>query len=209
MAINQLIYVVDDYPAIAEVAKRYLLAAGGFEVRTFTSARDLLHDFVPNTVDCVVADLKMPGLDGGELHLELAQQDPSLSFVFVTGFADVKTAVKLMEQGAFTLLEKPFSAEDLVVSVRRAVEQTSELRAKQSQREQAATLLSTLTEDERDVMECMVAGLPNKTIANKLALSSRTVDRRRHAVLTKMQVSSVPELAALVARLDLETPAAN
>lgn len=197
---NYLVFVVDDVPEIVDLACRMLQAAGGFDCRCFTSTEKLLEEFLPQQVDCVLSDLKMPR-DGAELQREIAVLDPLLSFVFISGHADVKTAVRLMEQGALTLVEKPFTAKELVSAVTRGAERTRQLRSRQSNQIEAAARLATLSPDEREVLECLVAGLPNKSIAHNLSLSSRTVDRRRQNILQKMQVDSVVELVAVVTRL--------
>lgn len=201
---NYVVFIVDDVPEIVDLACCLLHAAGGFECRGFTLTEPLLEAFSPHTVDCIVADLKMPR-DGAELHRQIAVLDPLLSFVFISGYADVKTAVRLMEHGALTLVEKPFTSEELVSAVRKGAERTRQLRARQADRLEAAARLSTLTADEREVLDCMVSGVPNKSIAHSLSLSPRTVDRRRQDVLRKMNVSSIPELVAIVLRLKTES----
>lgn len=202
---DYLIYIIDDVPEIVDLGRRILEAAGGFSCRGFTDVDDLLAQFAPHMVDCVVADLKMPH-DGGELHRQIAQQDPLLSFVFISGYADVRTAVRLMQQGAVTLVEKPFTSEELVTEVRKGAERTRQLRSRQADRLDAAARLASLSPDEREVLNCLVEGIPNKSIAQKLSLSPRTVDRRRQEVLQKMDVDSVVKLAGLVTRLQTESP---
>lgn len=197
---NYLVYVIDDVPEIVDLACRMLYAAGGFDCRCYTSTEKLLEEFLPQQVDCVLSDLKMPR-DGAELQRQIAILDPLLSFVFISGHADVKTAVRLMEQGALTLVEKPFTSKELISAVTKGAERTRQLRNRQSDRLAAAARLGTLSTEEREVLECMVSGLPNKSIAHNLSLSSRTVDRRRQNILQKMQVESVPELVAIVTRL--------
>ena len=121
--------------------------------------------------------------------------------IVLTAHADVKTAVRLMEEGATTLLEKPFQPDDLYAAVDRAVRATVARRSAEEKLAEARRNFAELTADEREVLECMVAGLANKTISSQLHLSMRTVDRRRRSVLTKMECDSVSELATLIARL--------
>jgi FixJ family two-component response regulator len=111
-----------------------------------------------------------------------------------------------MEDGALTLLEKPYVPEDLRNAVEKATVLTVKRRAEREARAVALRGYDQLTEDEQQVLELMIAGIPNKTIASKLALSARTVDRRRNAVLTKMGVESVSELASLVTKFKLTPP---
>jgi FixJ family two-component response regulator len=107
----------------------------------------------------------------------------------------------MMEDGALTLVEKPYAPPELAAAVLRAVERTQAQRVERQSLNEAHQGMSRLTEDERRVMDYMVAGLPNKAIAMRLDLSLRTVDRRRSSVLSKMGVGSVSELAAVVTRL--------
>jgi two-component system response regulator FixJ len=202
MQSKNLIYVVDDSPSVVDVSTLYLQSSESFSCRGFLGGEDLLEEFVPGNVDCVVADLVMPGISGDELLKRLIERDPFLSFVVVTGYADVKTAVRLMEQGALTLLEKPFTPDQLLAAVQKGVNRTVSLRDSRSSVVGTKTLLAALKEDELQVMNCILAGMPNKAIAHKLTVSSRTVDRRRKSVLEKMKVESVAELAGLVARID-------
>jgi FixJ family two-component response regulator len=130
-----------------------------------------------------------------ELQRRLLAAESSLSVVVVTGVADVPTAVAAMKYGAVTLLEKPYCHDELLRAVERGLA-TSLQRWRRRQDEQAILQrLAKLSDEERGVMECLLAGKSNKQIAHKLDLSMRTVDRRRHAVLEKMGVNSVTKLA--------------
>lgn len=201
MTPSSLIYVVDDEPAVADVVCHYLQAAGEFNCRCFTTTEQLLAEFHADAVDCVVADLRMPGIGGCGLHQRLLQLDPLLSVVFISGYADVKTAVQVMERGAVTLLEKPFTSEQLVAAVRRGAQRTRHLRTQQADRREGEMRLRSLTSDERDVLDSIVAGVSNKIVCHKLSISPRTLDRRRRSILDKMRVSSPAQLIALVVRL--------
>lgn len=198
---REIVWVVDDEEAVATVAARILDASGEFECRIFSSPTECLSALQPGVVACVVSDLRMPQIDGGQLQQKLIKIDETLSILFLTGFADVPTAVQLMEQGAVTLLQKPYEPTDLVSAVRKAVRQCQNLRRQQAELAETKRRLEQLSEDEREVMECMVAGLSNKAIAYKLALSPRTLDRRRSSILQTMGVESAVELAAILERL--------
>ncbi|MEZ6100972.1 MAG: response regulator [Pirellulaceae bacterium] len=192
--------VVDDSPKILDLVCRILTASGEFDCVGYGNGAEMLARFRPGELDCVLTDLKMPEVDGEQLHRRLAQLDPMLSVVIVTGYADVKTAVRLMEQGTFTLLEKPFSAADLRTIAERAAERTRQRRRDLQPRLEEAARISLLSEEEREVLDGIIAGLPNKAIAYQLAISPRTLDRRRQSVMKKLQVNSAAEVAALVAR---------
>jgi two-component system response regulator FixJ len=195
-----LVCVVDDDPAVLELTCG-VLRTYGFDVRGYDGAEEFLAALDEKNVACVVTDLRMPNVDGGELLQRLHARVGVVSVIVVTAHADVRTAVKLMEEGATTLLEKPFQPNELFAAVERAVRATQSRRVAEERLAEARRHFAELTADERDVLECMVAGAANKSIASQLDLSMRTVDRRRRAVLTKMKVDSVSELAALVTKL--------
>ena len=123
-----------------------------------------------------------------------------ISTIVVTGVADVPTAVALMENGAVTLLEKPYDQAILLKAVVRGLEASKKLWEKQQAKRSVGQRLQTLSEEEQQVLQFMLSGEPNKIISSKLDLSMRTVDRRRQTILKKMQVQSLPELAMLVGR---------
>jgi two-component system response regulator FixJ len=208
-----LVCVIDDEPLVRQVTCR-ILSEGGFQAVEYASAEEFLAAFDELACGCVVTDLRMPGIDGAELLARLRKSGSIVAVIVLTGHADVRTAVKLMEDGALTLLEKPYEPEALLATVARATSQTA---ARRAARERVSTIerrLAQLTDDERQIMECMIAELPTKAIAAKLILSTRTVERRMFSVLQKMQVSGIAELAALMASLQpppfpLDPPEAN
>ncbi len=200
MTERRLICVVDDEAAVAALAAR-ILEPHGFQVRCYTTAEEFLREFDDQAVSCVVTDLRMPGMDGMELQQKLREQGSIVSLIVLTGHADVRTAVRMMEDGASTLLEKPYNPQEFVQAVQRAVERSETRRAEYEAMRTAQSRYQELNDVERQVLECMIAGLPNKAIAMKLDISMRTVDRRRHNVFQKMGVDSVSELATMVARL--------
>jgi len=195
-----LVSVIDDEPLVRDITCQ-MLSGGGFQARGFASAEEFLAAFDEQTCACVVTDLRMPGIDGAELLAQLRKQGSSVAVVVLTGHADVRTAVKLMEDGALTLLEKPYEPPALLDAVRRATQQTEKQRAAHERAAAIRQRLLQLTEEEQQVMECMIAELPTKAIAAKLVVSTRTIERRMLSVLQKMQVSGVAELASLMASL--------
>jgi len=200
--------VVDDDPEVRHIACR-ILEPAGYQVAEFGGGEEFLAAFDEAATVCVVADLRMPVMDGVEMLKRLRASGSVVSVVIVTGHADVRTAVRLMEDGALTLLEKPYEPSELLNAVARAVEQTHRRRADRSAIEGAREALESLTDDERDVLDFILVGEPNKTISSKLALSPRTVDRRRKSIFKKMKVESVPELATIMARLKMNRPSSS
>lgn len=201
MEAKPIVCIIDDDGSVRQIARR-VLELEGFEVRTYASADAFFAEYQADAVDCVLTDLQMPETSGEQLMQRLRELQSPVSIVVVTGHADVPTAVRLMEDGALTLLQKPYRPADLAAAARRAVTRTQAVRAEHNALDGARLGLARLTEDERRVMDFMVKGLPNKAIAMRLDLSMRTVDRRRNAVLTKMNVGSVSELVAVVTKLE-------
>ena len=200
MADRPVVCVVDDEEAVRRITAE-VLEHHGFKVRSYAAAEPFLAEFDEARVDCVVTDLRMPHIDGAQLQQRLQERGSIVSLVVLSGHADVRTAVKLMENGAVTLLEKPYKSQELAEVVEKAVAQTKARRAAQLDLRGAKAGFASLTAEERAVCDLMVAGLPNKTIAMRLDISMRTVDRRRSSVLSKMSVDSVSELAAAITRL--------
>jgi FixJ family two-component response regulator len=195
-----LVCVIDDEPLVREVTCR-ILGGSGFRPTGYASAEDFLAALDEPTCACVVTDLRMPGMSGAELLSQLRQSGSVVAVVVLTGHADVRTAVKLMEDGALTLLEKPYEPQALLAAVDRATKRTAAMRAARERVASVQRRFSQLTDEEREIMECMLAEMPTKTIAAKLVMSTRTVERRMLSVQQKMQVSGVAELAALMASL--------
>ncbi len=197
------VMIVDDVPHVVDYVHT-CLAMESFQVECFTSPKPLLEQFVAGATDVVLADLEMPEMDGRELQAQLAKLDPCLSFVVLTGHANVTTAVQLMEQGTFTLLEKPFTKDDLVTATIKAAEHTRACRQKRHGLADDMALVATLTDEEREVLDCLIEGHSNKAAVQKLAISSRTLDRRRAKILEKLKANSFAEVIALVIRTRLK-----
>jgi two-component system response regulator FixJ len=197
MTESTIVYVVDDDEVVLTSVEA-LLKQHGYQASCFLSAAEFLARADVDCPGCVVTDVLMPGMDGIELQRRLLEAQSPLSVVVVTGVADVPTAVAMMESGALTLLEKPYDHQRLLAAVERGLAASRE-RSQIRQKEQTvAQHLALLSEEERRVLELMVAGKPNKAIARGLNLGLRTVDRRRRAVLEKMSVQTVPQLALLL-----------
>jgi FixJ family two-component response regulator len=194
------IFIVDDDPAVL-AALSAMLEANGLASRGFSTASQFLAEVDPATEGCLITDVQMPGLGGVELQQHLRNLNSPLSVVVVSGAVDVPTAVRLMEGGAVTLLQKPYAMHELMAAVERALAASRARVRKRDESLAVAERFALLSAEERDVLRMMLAGAPNKTIASQLVMSPRTVDRRRHAVLEKMQVDSPAQLARLVALL--------
>lgn len=195
-----LVYVVDDDPGVL-YSLEALLSQHNYRVRCFTSAVDFLQGAQLDEVACLITDVQMPAVTGAELLQRLREIDSPMATIVVTGVADVPMAVALMESGAVTLLEKPYDQSALLNAVSRALSASEKEWQTQLAERTIGERLDTLSDEEQQVMQFMLAGEPNKAISSKLDMSMRTVDRRRQAILRKMQVQSLPELAMLVGKV--------
>ncbi len=142
----------------------------------------------------------MPEIDGFELQERLMAMRSVLSVIIVTGKADVNSTVRLMKNGAVTLLEKPYPPEDLLKEVNHSLALSQRRAERRRLRDAARKLLSMLDDDERAVMELAAEGLPNKAIAQRLALSARTVDRRRQSAMAKLGINSISGFTLLLSQ---------
>jgi len=191
--------IIDDDPMVRTLTAR-ILADAGIATLAFGTATEFLASDAPQISACVVTDLRMPQMDGAELLRRLRADGNFISVVFVTGFADIRTVVRLMADGALSLLEKPYNAGELVQVVRLAAERTEKQREERRNVLEAQRRFAQLSEESRSVAECMLAGMSNKLIVSKLAISPRTLDRRKQMVFATLGVSTVSELFALAAR---------
>jgi two-component system response regulator FixJ len=192
-----IVYLIDDDESVLN-SQRELLTAAGISVQPFRSAESFLAELNSQSAGCVVTDLKLSGMSGLDLQRRLIAIDSPLPLIVVSGHANVSTTVELMENGAITLLQKPYDAHQLLGAVQRGLDQFVESRKIAQEINSIQRRLNSLTDAEMSVLELMIAGRPNKVISTELEISMRTVDRRRSIVLEKMQVDSAPELARLV-----------
>jgi two-component system response regulator DctR len=201
--IDATIFIVDDDASVRE-ALAWLLRSRHLTSQAFDSAEAFLEmiegGFVPNRPCCLLLDVRMPGMSGLALFERLAERGlhQALPVIFLTGHADVPTAVSTVKRGAFDFCEKPFSDNVLVDRVEQALAQSASIVNAQLARECLLQRLAELTERERDVMQLVVEGLPNKRIADQLDISVRTVEVHRARVFEKMDVKSAVELANLL-----------
>ncbi len=187
------VFIVDDDPHVRDSVK-LLLEATGFQAQAFDSAKAFLASDAVNRQGCVVADIRMPDMDGLELQEELVRRQLPLPIIIVTGHGDVPLAVRAMKAGAIEFLEKPYNERALIESVRRGLREASALAEERSAAQAAATSLATLTDREREVFALLVVGHPNKVIAYKLDISPRTVEIHRAHVMEKMHARNLAEL---------------
>jgi two-component system, LuxR family, response regulator DctR len=202
-ALDAIVFIVDDDASVRE-ALAWLLRSRRLLSETFAGGEAfeamLQTDFVPTQPCCLLLDVRMPGLSGLELFDKLAQRGlvEMMPVIFLTGHADVPTAVHMVKRGAFDFCEKPFSDNALVDRIEQAIKRSGEVLAARGARQKLKARLQELTERESDVMRLVVEGVPNKLIADQLDISVRTVEVHRARVFDKMDVKSAVELANLL-----------
>jgi two-component system response regulator FixJ len=190
------VHVVDDDAAVRD-SLSLLLESAGFSVRAYDSAPAFLQALPVDPPGCVLTDVRMPEIDGLALQRRLNELGSRLPVIVMTGHGDVPIAVEALKAGAADFLEKPFDDAQLLAAVSNA------LAASQRDRDEAAAVaaitarLASLTPREREVLDRLVAGQPNKTIAYDLGSSPRTVEVHRARVMEKMCARSLPELVRM------------
>ena len=198
---NATVYIVDDDADVRD-ALAWLLRSRRLYSESFSCAEDFLQMLAERTVprqpQCLLLDVRMTGMSGLALFDQLKQREgliQTIPVIFLTGHADVPTAVQTVKQGAFDFCEKPFSDNVLVDRIDQALEQSAKYIEENALRHALLNRLAELTERERGVMKLVVEGVPNKLIADQLDISVRTVEVHRSRVFDKMQVKSAVELA--------------
>jgi FixJ family two-component response regulator len=196
------VFVVDDDKSFLKGVSR-LLRAAGHTVEAFASAEEFTDRCDPSMPGCLVLDLAMPSLNGLELQEALAARGCARPIVFLTGQADVPSSVQAMKHGAMDFLTKPVSEDTLLEAVGAALERDAAMRSGLTGVAEFRRRWATLTPREREVARHVVAGRLNKQIAHQLGTVERTVKFHRSHVMSKLDVSSVAELARLAERADL------
>ena len=192
------VHVVDDDEAIRD-ALGWLLRSRGLAARGWASAEAFLADFSEAMTGCLVLDVRMDGMSGVELLDRLQARGARLPVLFLTGHGDVPLAVSALKKGAFDFVEKPFNDNDLVDRIVAALSHDALRRQRAEAESTVASRLAALTPRERQVMERVLAGDYNKTIADALGIAVRTVEVHRARIFEKMGVRSAVELSQLLA----------
>jgi two-component system, LuxR family, response regulator FixJ len=200
MTANNVVHIVDDDDAVRQ-SLAFLLSSAGLPVRLYESASAFLAGLSAPQSGCLVTDIRMPGMTGIELLKALQEKSLSMPAIVITGHGDVPLAVEAMKAGAVDFIEKPFEEEEILNAVKRALEQGSD---ENGDGAVVAARLATLSERERQVLDGLVAGNPNKTIARGLGISPRTVEVYRANLMTKMQAKSLSQLIRMAILADIK-----
>ena len=199
-------FIIDDDPLYRGSTER-LVRSVGLRVQSFESAREFLSSRRPNVASCLVLDVRMPGLSGLDLQLELAKVGVQMPIIFVTGHGDIPMSVQAMKAGAVEFLAKPFRDQALLDAINQAIERDRVTRRQRARSVELRRRYESLGPREREVFECVVSGMLNKQMADKLGTTERTVKFHRGQIMRKMEAKSVAELVRFAYGLGIAGPA--
>jgi len=195
------VFIVDDDDGV-RASLRILLKSVGIAATPLASAKEFLASYHPSQPGCLLLDIRMPGMSGLELQTELNVRGAIIPVIFITGHGDVPMAVEAMQHGAFDFLQKPFRDQDVIDRVQKALARDRENRYALKGHERIRALLKSLTPREREVLDLMARGKPNKVMATELGLSPRTVEIHRAHVMEKMAANSVAQLLRMMMEVE-------
>ncbi len=196
MAHDAVVHLIDDDDGVRQ-AVAFLLTTSGFAVRVYDSAAAFLDALPTLQPGCIVTDVRMPEMDGLELQRQLKLRGVGLPVIVITGHGDVPLAVEAMKAGAIDFIEKPFNDEKLLSAIRIAIDRHARDANREDEIAAIRSRLDALSPREREVLDGLVAGLPNKTIAYDLKISARTVEVHRANLMARMGAGSLAELVRM------------
>lgn len=196
MKLEPTVFIVDDDAEMRSALYR-LVRSAGLHAETFASALEFLDAYRPDRPGCLLLDLLMPYMSGMELQKQLKIENINIPIIFLTGYGNVPTAVSAIKQGAVDFLEKPFDNEALLDRLRRAIELDATARLARHRHAEIGYRLAQLTPRELEILDMLIAGKPNKTIAHLLGVSVRTVETHRANIMEKMQADSLSDLVQM------------
>jgi two-component system response regulator FixJ len=193
---ERVVHLVDDDDSVRR-SVGFMLKTSGFRVEPYASGREILKKAKSLTPGCILLDIRMPGMDGLEVQEALKQAGVSLPVIIMTGHGDVPLSVKAMKAGAVDFIEKPFEKAVLLTALDQGFTSLKRSDDSRERAKGAAVRLQVLTSREREVLDGLAEGLPNKTIAYDLGISPRTVEIHRANLMTKLGVRSLSEALRL------------
>lgn len=188
----RLVHLVDDDEAIRR-SVGFALKTSGFQVRVYQSGNEILKTAPDLEPGCILLDIRMPGMDGLEVQEALKSKGIALPVIIMTGHGDVSLAVRAMKAGAIDFIEKPFEKTVLLSAIEHGLGRLEKLASNFKEANEAAVKLQLLTGRERDVLDGLAKGLPNKSIAFDLGISPRTVEIHRANLMSKLGAKSLSE----------------
>lgn len=196
MSEEKLVHLVDDDESVRR-SVGFMLKTSGYLVKSYASGTELLKEARKLEPGCILLDIRMPGLDGLEVQQQLNGMGVSLPVIIMTGHGDIPLSVRAMKAGAIDFIEKPFEKKVLLAAVEEAFSLMMRSDVGRERAKNATVRLQILTARERDVLDGLAKGLPNKTIAFDLGISPRTVEIHRANLMSKLEVRSLSEALRL------------
>jgi two-component system response regulator FixJ len=190
------VIVIDDHAAVRN-SLRAVLETEGLLVKGYATAETYLADRLLNEGDCLIVDVRMPGMSGLELQEELIRRKVRLPLIVVTGYAEIALAVRAIKAGAVDFLEKPFDDVILLATIRRAIAEGRNTQSDAEKNRDAKGLLALLTEREREVLNRLTLGEANKLVAYNLGISPRTAEIHRANIKKKLKASCLSDLVRM------------
>lgn len=190
------VFVVDDDAAVRD-SLRWLLESVGHAVETYASGAEFLDSVEPDRPGCLLLDVRMPGMSGLELQDALQKRSTQLPIIMITAHGDVPMAVRALRAGAFDFIQKPFNDQVLIDRIHDCLAQERQRLSEEANKAEVRERFATLTPREREVLEGIVAGKPNKVLADEMGISIKTVEIHRARVRDKLKADSIPELVAM------------
>ena len=200
MSYEPTVFVVDDDQAIRSTL-HFVISSAGFNVELHANANEFLAACDPEKAGCLLVDVRMPEMSGLDLQRELQVRDIRLPVIVLSGHGDVPMASRALKQGAFDFLEKPFDNEVLLDRIRQAFVLDLETRRRHILHRQIGERLAQLSPDEREVLEAVLAGESNKSMAVRLDVALTTIEKRRKRIKEKMHARNLPDLIRMIAFL--------
>jgi len=193
---ESIVFVVDDDPIVRGAISSLLLSVGQ-QAQQYGSAAELLQNNLPEVASCLILDIRLPGLSGLDLQVELANAGVPIPIIFITGHGDIPMSVKAMKEGAVDFLAKPFRDQDLLDAVSRALKRDRKRRDDARDSLDLTARFKTLTLREKQTMALVTDGLLNKQIAGKMEISIDTAKIHRGRVMSKMGAKSLADLVIM------------
>ena len=188
-----VVHIIDDDDAVRD-ALHMLLTSENITAQAYASAEEFLDQEEISQPGCLLLDIRMPGMSGLQLLDHIKEKDMSLPVVLITGHGDVSMAVQAMKDGATDFIEKPFNNERLIKTIKKCIDECEDINSKSEYKQEMLNKLATLTKREHEIMNLLVEGKKNKTIAQELGISPRTVELHRAKVMDKLQANSLSDI---------------
>ncbi len=192
MTEEKLVHIIDDEEAVRR-STSFMLKTSGYAVQSWPSGTAFLRDVRHVEPGCILLDIRMPEMDGLAVQAALVERGVTMPVVILTGHGDIGTAVQAMKAGAVDFLEKPFEKKALLGAIEQACDRIAAADDRAARTAEAQTVLGALTPREREVLEGLAQGLPNKAIAFDLGISPRTVEVHRANLMAKLDVKSLSD----------------